>query len=106
MEACMQAAIQEGQEIKDPNIIYIRIQQMYQRFNEGEREIAEEVINQWLVFGDEDHWSMAVSLANTFNLHGVLPNLRILLGRLRRESGPLSPFNVAKVERLISKLDA
>jgi hypothetical protein len=104
MEACVVASMREGQKFKEMNIVYVRLEELYQRFDERERTIADEVVNQWLTFGDENHWRLAVRLAHVFRLHSALPSLRTLLSRLRRKSGPGAPFDAGRVARLISKL--
>jgi hypothetical protein len=101
MEAYWRRATEEARRAKDPFLIRKRLLELYRRFDEHERLMANQVIGECVLSEDEGVRFDAVGLIKDLKIVSAVPSLQLLAERLSREQSPGAPFELEKVERII-----
>jgi hypothetical protein len=84
----------------------IALFERYRSLTEVDREIVDELLSEQVKSTEERIRFDALAIIGEFKIRGTIPDLRVLADRLERDSGPGSPFEWAKVNRLIGQLTA
>ena len=82
MDAYWWSAKEEADSFKDPYVVLERLRALYAKFDSGERTMADLVITEWALEGDEDRRSYALTLIEDLKIGHAVPSLRMLVGRL------------------------
>jgi hypothetical protein len=104
MEAYRRSAIAEGLATKEMQIIPLKLESLYSRFDENERQMASIVLNDWLVSQDESLRFDALAVIRRYQIATALPALNKLLGRLKDEATPGAPYEAQAVEKVIAAI--
>lgn len=104
MESFRSDAQMEGQRSKDSQIAMQRLGDLYKRFDEDERRLADQVICEWLLSGDESHRFDARVLVDDFRIQSALPTLQELATRLLLSQAPGAPYELRRVHEIIRRL--
>ena len=84
----------------------IELFERYAELDPAGRAEANEAIFEALREGDEGKRWDALAIINEFRLQEAIPDLRALSARLQFDDSPGAPFEVAKIDRLLKKLQA
>ncbi|MEJ7786517.1 MAG: hypothetical protein WKF96_17075 [Solirubrobacteraceae bacterium] len=103
LETFWASAIREAHDCKDPFLALDRLFTLYRSLDPVERELAHQVLAEWLVSDDETKRFVAVALVREFRVVTAAPALRQLSDQLQRCDGPGAPFERRKVEDLLSE---
>lgn len=104
MERSRERVDREAAEMKDSYLALERLAALYEKFDDSERELADEVLAEWVLSEDEGIRFDAMALIRKFVVVASLPALRQLRGRLVSATGPGAPFEREKVDGLIAEL--
>ena len=91
---------------KDAPGAIIELFERYAELDPAGRAEANEAIFEALREGDEGKRWDALAMINEFTLKEAIPDLRALSARLQVDDSPRAPFEVAKIDRLLKKLQA
>ena len=94
----------EAKSRKDSYLALERLGQLYQGLNDEERALANEVLGQWAVSEDESLRFDALALIADFEISAAVPALETLAKRLATSVSPSAPFELQKVERILTQL--
>jgi uncharacterized protein HemX len=106
MDSYRSSAEKEGRSLKDSYLTLERLHELYDRFNQNEQLMADEVIAQWALSDDETLRFDALALIDDFRIVSATTTLQTLVNRLSSSSAPGAPYEREKVERLLAKLAA
>jgi hypothetical protein len=98
------SADREAREQKDSYLALDRLHSVYRRLDAGERELADQVLAEWLLSDDEARRFDAIALIREFGIVAAVPNLRRLSKKLMQNKDPGAPFEREKVEDLLAEL--
>lgn len=104
MESYRQRADEEAAHLKDSFVVRKRLLELYRRFNTHERFMANQVLSEWALSEDEAIRFDALGLIKDLKIATAVPSLLQLAERLRREQSPGAPFELEKVERIITEI--
>jgi hypothetical protein len=79
---------------------------LYQKFDATEREMADQVLAEWVLSGDENTRFDAMALIGDFKIERTIPALKELAGRLTSSRAPGAPYEIKAIERLLSELNS
>lgn len=94
----------EAKAFKDSYLALDKLRALYQRFDEAERALADEVICEWVLSEDEGLRFDALALIDDLRIVKSMPTLRKLIEHLKLSSAPSAPYDLKKVNRIINKL--
>jgi hypothetical protein len=104
MEAYRRSVSEEAKSLKDPYVALERLHQLYQRFDDKERAIADQVLAEWVLSHDINVRFDALALIREFNITKATLALRSLADRLSESRAVGAPDELWKVYRLLRKL--
>lgn len=94
----------EGLDLKDSYRPLVRLNDLYETFDDGERAMANQVLSEWLVSAREDKRFAAMSLVSDFRITCALPALEELVTRLEESKDPGARYERDKANRIIGEL--
>ena len=77
---------------------------LYASFDDSERELANQVIGEWVLADDEGLRFDALHLVDVFRINMLAPALRALEVRLASSTAPGAPYEKSKVELILASL--
>ena len=95
---------QEARLEKDSQSALDLLYEMYRAFSEQERVLAHQVLNEWLMSEDENLRFDALAIIDEFKIADTEPALNALTDRLVASNMPSSPYELAKVRRILHAL--
>jgi hypothetical protein len=98
------AADDEAKSLKDPNVALEKLRLLYRKFDAGDRRMADEVFSEWALSDDEKIRFDALFLIDELKISIALPALHKLATRLAISAEPGAPYELKKVQRIISGL--
>jgi hypothetical protein len=104
MESCRRKADEEASYLKEPFVVRKRMLQLYGRFDTHERLMANQVLSEWVLSKDENVRFDSLGLIKDLKIVMAVPSLRKLAERLSKEQSPGTPFELEKVERIITEI--
>jgi len=104
MDAYWQSAKEEAASFKDPFIVLERLRTLYAKFDSGERAMADSVIAEWALKGDEDHRSYALTLIEDLKIERAVPSLRALAESLSHSTELGASFWAERATRIVDDL--
>jgi len=104
MNAAREQIEREAQRDKDTPRALVELQRLYRSFDDAERTAADEVAIAWALSDDLDKRFDGLAMINMHEIRSAVPALRELARRLPGEQGPQSPYDLAKVQRILAKL--
>jgi cysteinyl-tRNA synthetase len=94
----------EATSLKDPYVALDRLHSLYRKFDDQERDLADQVLAEWALSQDEKTRFEALALIDDFRITAAVPALHELAARLQSDHAPGAPFELEKVNRLLSDL--
>lgn len=105
MLAYRQAADRDAIALKESNLAWDWLRDLYRRFDAQERELANQVLEEWVLSDDENLRCDALILIGDFKVTSAVPALRELAERLGKSRAPSSPHELKKVGTILSDLE-
>jgi hypothetical protein len=104
-EAKRAALDQEARSRKNSMDALFALFDLYGRFDDQERVLANEVIAEWIVSPDESLRYDATGLVREFRIMSARSALHELARRLEAQTSAGAPFELNKVRQLLEELD-
>jgi hypothetical protein len=104
MAGYRQAVDREAQALKDPYHAHDLLRALYQKFDTGERAMADHVLAEWALSEDANLRFDGLSLIDDFKIITALPALKKLAKRLASSSAVSAPYELRKVNCIITDL--
>lgn len=104
MESYRRSADEEARSLKDSYLALQRLKDLYRRFDDQERLMADQVIVEWALSSDENLRFDALALIREFEIASAAPALRQLAERLSTLQTPGAPYELRKVHRILDGL--
>ena len=93
-------------EAKDSQGAIVELFGLYSKLDPGERKAANKELFEAIRAGDDlERWD-ALAIANKFKLTDAMPYLDELAARLLLDDSPGAPFELAKVQKIIERLQS
>jgi len=80
------------------------LRELYRGFDALERNWADQVLCEWLLNDDENVRYDALIVIDEFGIKSALPALTEHAPRLKRSKAPGAPYELQKVQSILSKL--
>jgi hypothetical protein len=104
IEMVRSAAELEARTQKQAQLPLERLRAAYCNLEVADRAAADQCLVEWLASDDENRRFDALALVDDFRIKRAQPALRLLRERLKLSKTPGAPFEIEKVDRLISVL--
>jgi len=104
MWAYRQAADKDANALKESNLAWEWLRDLYRKFDAEERKLADQVLEEWVLSDDENVRYDALVLIGDFRIMRAIPVLRELAARLRHSNAPGAPYELQKVNRILNDL--
>jgi hypothetical protein len=80
------------------------MRKLYEKFDDAERLLADEVVAEWVLSEDSNLMHTALVMISELEIRSTLPTLEELENRLPLRRGPSIPYDLAMVARIKAKL--
>ena len=104
MRAYWDAVYREAISLKDSQSALEQMCECYRNLDEPERTLANAVLAEWVLDSDELLRFVALGLIDMFQIHSAVKSLHRLTERLTGSREPGAPYELNKVNRLLSSL--
>lgn len=104
MEEYRRDVDEEARSLKDSYLALERLQTLYRKFDADQREMADRVLAEWVVSGDEKVRFDALALIDEFRIASGITALRELADRLTTSGAPGAPYELQKVQRIMRSI--
>jgi hypothetical protein len=94
----------EAEARKDSHSAVFELARLYRGLADDQREAADEVLVEWLLSEDPRKRFDALALVDEFSVSAAIVALRALETRFRQSGEPSSPYDVAKIVRILQRL--
>lgn len=103
MNAYWQFVDDESRRLKD-HLYFDRLPALYDKFDPAEREMAAQVLAEWILSGNSRKCYDAKFLIGKYKVTSALPALEKLAGRLAKTDTPIARNELESVRRVIDDL--
>jgi hypothetical protein len=83
----------EARALKDSYLALDRLCSLYRNFPEERRALADQVLAEWVLLGDEGVRFDAVAMIKECRITAAIPDLRTLAERLSESAAPGAPYD-------------
>ena len=90
--------------LKDSYLALERLLRFYQKLDPAEQRMADQVIAEWVLSGDENVRFDALALVDQFRIGAAMSALGTLSTRLASSASPSAPYEHQKVARILLEL--
>jgi hypothetical protein len=97
-------AEREATVLKESYLELERLLGFYQKLDPAERSMADQVIAEWVLSGDENLRFDALALVDEFRIRAAMPALGALSTRLASSAAPSAPYERQNVDRILLEL--
>jgi|SRR5579883_1822407 hypothetical protein len=104
MRAYREDADRTASATKQSNLVWDLLCDLYRKFDEPNRALANRVIGEWVLSDDETLRYDALVLVDQFNIYSLQPLLEQLLRRLEKSNAPGASSEAETVTRILGKL--
>jgi hypothetical protein len=104
MWAYREAADKDASALKESNLAWQWLRDLYRKFDAEERKLADQVLEEWVLSDDENVRYDALVLIGDFKIFRATLALRKLSARLRHSKAPGAPYEMQKVDRILNDL--
>lgn len=94
----------EAKVLKDSNLAWQSLRNLYQKFSGEDREMADHILEEWISSEDENVRYDALVLIGDFKVVSKVPALQVLATRLASSRAPSALYELNKVNRIIDNL--
>lgn len=105
MWAYREAADKEANALKESNLAWHWLHDLYRKFDTEERKLADQVLREWALSDDENVRYDALVLIGDFGIRSAMSALRELATRLTRSQTPGAPHELRKVDLILKELE-
>ena len=106
MWAYRHAADKEANALKESNIAWEWLRNLYRKFDSEERKLADLVLIEWLLSDEENVRYDALVLIGEFKIMDAQSAVQELAARLSRSKAPGAPYELKKVDMILRDLSA
>lgn len=99
-----EAADREANALKESNLAWKWLRNLYRKFDAEERKLADQILAEWALSDDENVRYDALVLIADFRIMTAMSALHELAGRLRHSKAPGAPSELRKVDRILGDL--
>jgi hypothetical protein len=99
-------ADKEARQLRQPMELLLDMKAYYRSLSDQDRAVADTVLIDWVLLGDIGQRFDALALIRDFEITAALPVLRAARRGLDRANGPSVPFDITKVEGVITHLES
>jgi|SRR5690242_17468002 hypothetical protein len=104
MRAYRDSVDREARSLKDSQAALAQLGAFYENLSQPERDLANTVLAEWTLDSDELLRFDALALIHMFHIRSANESLKRLAARLELSHEPSAPYEMKKVERLVSRL--
>lgn len=104
MASYWRSADDEARTFKDPHVALKRLRALYGKFDDIERQMADQVIGEWALSEDERLRFDALALVENCKIDAAIPALQKLTTHLASNSASSAPDELEKIQRIIAGL--
>ncbi len=104
MWAYRQSADRDANALKESNLAWEWLRNLYRKFDSDERKLADQVLIEWVLSDDENVRYDALVVIDEFKIADALFAVQELATRLRLSNAPSAPYELKKVDSLLQKL--
>jgi cysteinyl-tRNA synthetase len=104
MASYRRAADDDAKSLKDPQIALEKLRALYRKFDDAERQMADQVLSEWASSDSEGLRFDALALIDEMKIDMAIPALHELAARLTSSTEPSAPYELKKVQRIIAGL--
>ena len=101
MASYRRCADDEAKVLKDPYVTLEKLRVLYGNFNDAERRMANQVLNEWTLSEDESVRFDALAMIDDLKLATAVPTLNKLGERLGTSTQPGAPYELKKIYRIL-----
>lgn len=94
----------EAEAGKDSQRAVFALADLYRSLSEEERLVADEVLIEWALSGHPKKQFDGLALIDEFSITSAVPALHRLAERFQQADEPSSPYDFAKVNRILDRL--
>lgn len=105
LEACREAAVAESAQGKDPHAVIERLRESYLSLTPTQQAAADQAFSEWVGSDDEARRFDAIALIGELRIVRARAALQELERRLASDRSPGSPFEIARIRRVLGMLD-
>lgn len=106
MASYRQRADDEAKALKDPYVTLEKLRALYLKFDDDERQMANQVLSEWTLSDDESLRFDALALIDDLKIDTAVPALQRLVKYLGSSTEPSAPYELKKVHRILAGLAA
>lgn len=106
MESYRASANEEATSLKDSYLALERLHRLYRIFDTKEREMADQVLTEWVLSEDENVRFDALALIRDFKIRKATQALQELADRLAHSSTKGALYELKKVNRILKDFGA
>jgi hypothetical protein len=99
-----QAADRDASALKESNLAWDWLRDLYRRFDSDERRLADQVLEEWVLSEDENLRYDALILIGDFKIIAAASALQTLAACLARSAAAGARYELQKVHRVIQDL--
>jgi hypothetical protein len=104
MWAYRQSADRDANALKESNLAWEWLRNLYCKLDSDERGLANQVLIEWVLSTDENVRYDALVVIDEFRIADALSAIQELAARLRLSNAPGAPYELKKVDLLLRKL--
>lgn len=101
MWAYRQSADRDANALKESNLAWEWLRDLYRKFDAEERKLADRVLTEWALSDDENVRYDALVLIGDFRIVSAVRALRDLAARLKLSKAPSAPYELRKVDSIL-----
>ena len=94
----------EAQRLKEPEMAHEKLHQALARLDDSELRLAFQVITEWVLSDREGVRFDALALIDDLHITQAVASLRQLAHRLEDSKEPGAPYEIAKIQRVLTGL--
>jgi len=106
MESYRRDADADASARKDSQLVLDRLHALYLKFDASEQAMANRVLAEWALSGDEGMRFDALALIDEFKIRQAIPALNELAQRLGSSKAPGAPYELEKAKRIVADLSS
>lgn len=106
MWAYREAVDKDANALKESNLAWQWLRDLYRKFDAEEQKLADQVLKEWVLSDDENLRYDALILIGDFRITSAVSALQELATRLKHSKAPSAPYELQKINRIITDLRA
>jgi hypothetical protein len=104
MASYRRSADDGAKSLKDPYVTLEKLRALYEKFDDVERRMADQVLSEWALSEDEGFRFDELALIDELKIETAAPALHRLATRLASSVAVSAPYELKKIHRIIAGL--